>query len=338
MIRRDNSFDIIRHIAAYMVLISHQFRLSGGSEPLFLQWNTYGAVAVSIFFCLSGFLMPKSFISSGNFIEFIRKRCLRIFPGLLACSVLMYFFVAFFFNKNDATAYLFSSHPFINTVRNTVFMQEYVNGVFADYFYPNVINGSLWTLPIEFACYLIIGLALSISSRWIGPALLLITCILATIIFNFYPDPYTYYSIPFKSLSLFGIPFFLGALLSMTTESWIKYKNQILFASIILLIAIANKPEIQIIAPLCLSVITIIIGITFKDRFIKGKFDISYGVYIYAFPVQQVVINNITDKLFASTVICILITTILAIASYFLVEKPFLKRKEISLSIYGKAA
>lgn len=324
---RSNSFDIIRHFAAYMVLFSHHFRLSGHHEPIFIRWDSYGAVAVAIFFCLSGFLMPKSFKSSGSFIEFMRKRCLRIFPALFMCSVIMYLFVAVAFNGSDIYGYLFSPQPFINTLRNTFFMQSYVNGVFSDYFYPDVINGSLWTLPIEFSCYLIIGLALSISLTWVGPALLLVTCIISTIIFNFYPDNYTYFSVPFKSLSLFGIPFFFGALLSMTTQAWIKYKLQILISALVLLFAMAGKPEVQIAAPLCLSVIIIVFGIGVKDKIINGRIDISYGVYIYAFPVQQIIINNITDRFIPSIVLSILVTTFLAIVSYFYIERPFLRRK-----------
>ncbi|EET0018722.1 TPA: acyltransferase family protein [Escherichia coli] len=334
MSERNNSFDIIRHVAAYMVLFSHHFRLSGDHEPVFLQWDSYGAVAVAIFFCLSGFLMPKSFNSSGSFIEFMRKRCLRIFPALFVCSVVMYLFVAVEFNSNNSYAYLFSSQPYLNIIRNTVFLQSYVDGVFSDYFYPHVINGSLWTLPIEFSCYLIIGLALSISFTWVGPALLLVTCILSTIIFNFYPENYTYFSVPFKSLSLFGMPFFFGALLSMTTESWLKYKKQVFITASLLLIAVTGKPEIQIVAPLCLSVIVIVLGLTIKDRVINGRIDISYGLYIYAFPVQQIIINNITNKFIPSIALSLFVTTLLATVSYYYIEKPFLrrKRKEIIVS------
>jgi len=81
MKHRENSFDLVRHFAAILVFYSHHYALSNRPEPTFPGWDTYGFVAVVIFFTISGYFMPTSFNNSKNFIEFMGKRCRRIFLG-----------------------------------------------------------------------------------------------------------------------------------------------------------------------------------------------------------------------------------------------------------------
>jgi peptidoglycan/LPS O-acetylase OafA/YrhL len=327
MNERNNSFDIIRHIAAYMVLISHHFILSGLSEPVFLKWSTYGTIAVAVFFSISGYFMAESFSRSDNFIEFMVKRCRRIFPALIMCSFVMYFIIGILFNTASPLTYLLSGDAFIKILRNSVFIQEQIPGVFSDFKYKDIINGSLWTLPIEFTCYMIIGCFLSMSNSWKTPAILLCFAIVATIAINYQTDLYTYYAVPFKYLALFMIPFSLGAILSFTKESWWKYRFKLLLISCLMLIATTGKPEIQIIGLICVTLLTIIIGTSINDKIISRKFDISYGVYIYAFPVQQIVINSLTDSFYISMFISLILTTILAAISYRYIESRFLHNR-----------
>lgn len=327
MENRNNSFDIIRLIAAFMVLYSHQFSLSGLQEPIFLKWNSLGYIAVAIFFSISGYFMPKSFGRSDNFIRFIIKRCKRIFPGLFACSIFMYCFIGVIFNTNSISEYLLSGDALTKVIRNSVFIQEQVPGVFSNFKYKEIINGSLWTLPIEFTCYILIGFFLSISNSWKSPAILLLTSVIATIALNYQTDLYAYYSVPFKFLALFMIPFSLGSLLSFTESSWWRYRFKIIAVSFLMLLATNAKPEIQIIGLLCVTTITIISGLSIKDTVINGRFDISYGVYIYAFPVQQIMINLVTHDFYLSLLISSVCTIILSSISYRYVERPFLTRK-----------
>lgn len=104
---RHNSFDIIRHFAAYLVLYSHHFALSGLAEPTVPSWDTYGFVAVAIFFSISGYFMPRSYISSGGFMPFMVKRCRRIFPGLIFCSFIMVYVIGLYFTEQNKIDYIF---------------------------------------------------------------------------------------------------------------------------------------------------------------------------------------------------------------------------------------
>lgn len=327
MAERNNSFDIMRHVAAYTVLISHHFVLSGQSEPLFLMWSTYGTIAVTIFFSISGYLMADSFSGSGNFIEFMIKRCRRIFPGLIMCSFIMYFIIAAFAKTGSAYEYIISGDALNYFLKNSVFLQEPVNRVFSCYLYKDVINGSLATLPMEFLCYILIGLSLSFSKSWKAPTLLLIIAIISTLILNYQTDLYSYYSITFKLFFLFSIPFFLGSILSLTKNAWWARRKEILITSLSFLFILKGRPEIQIFGLLCISFASICVGLMTSDKLIKGKFDISYGIYIYAFPTQQIIINTTGLSFYAGMILSVIITTVLACISYKYIEKPFLKNR-----------
>ncbi len=90
--RDDNRFDILRLIAAWLVLFSHCYPLGGrpGGEPLAstLGIDTLGGVGVSIFFVLSGYLVTLSLERSPSLLEFARRRALRIYPALVVICLL----------------------------------------------------------------------------------------------------------------------------------------------------------------------------------------------------------------------------------------------------------
>ena len=90
--RDNNRFDILRLLAAWLVLFSHCYPLGGraASEPMAstLAIDTLGGVGVTIFFVLSGYLVTLSLERSPNVLEFARRRALRIYPALIAVCLL----------------------------------------------------------------------------------------------------------------------------------------------------------------------------------------------------------------------------------------------------------
>ncbi|MGJ7519669.1 acyltransferase family protein [Variovorax sp. LT1P1] len=84
---RQNNFDGLRLIASLMVLVSHQFVLSGRSEPLAIGRFTYGTLGVLVFFSLSGYLIAGSWLRDPHLFSFTKKRLLRIWPALAVCVV-----------------------------------------------------------------------------------------------------------------------------------------------------------------------------------------------------------------------------------------------------------
>ena len=322
---RDNSFDLIRHFAALLVLFSHHFALSGLKEPTVPLWDTYGFVAVAIFFTISGYFMPQSHTNSDGFSGFMAKRCKRIFPGLIACSFIMVYVIGAIFTTTSVYHYLLSGSQLKTVVMYSAFVGRAIPTVFSDFIYKDAINGSLWTLPVEFLCYLVIGSALSLRHSWKTIMCLLWVACIATATVNVKWTDFAYYGIPMSYAALFGVAFATGALLSMTRDSWMNVRLPMVAISLLMLWLMRGRPEIQVLGTASIAVLTVVTGVSFKDKIINGRFDISYGIYIYAFPIQQIVINRVTGNFWLSMFISAALTIIAGYISYRYVELPFLQ-------------
>lgn len=138
-----NCFDVIRIFAAFLVLYSHHFALSGKMEPSFLGLESYGGLAVVIFFGVSGYLIAQSGMRSGSFISFMEKRVKRIFPALIVCSLILYGIVGLILQTDS----IFSKKTLIAAINLIVLRGADPLSMAQNYIYPNAINGSLWTLP-----------------------------------------------------------------------------------------------------------------------------------------------------------------------------------------------
>jgi peptidoglycan/LPS O-acetylase OafA/YrhL len=296
MTDRKNSFDLIRHLAAFLVLYSHHFPLSGLPEPQVPSWDTYGFVAVAVFFSISGYLMPESFRRSGNFLRFMARRARRIFPALIVCSFLMTYVLGTALTTTPKLEYLTSQWTFDTFLQFALFFGRPIPGVFSDFLFPNAINGSLWTLPVEFACYIIIGVALSLWTSWKMALALLMVTVLGTMYVFGAPVSYQFYAVPLNYLCVFGICFATGALMSMTKDAWLQARLTLVVVSLVWLYLLRGRPEIQVLGSIGIAILTVIVGESFHENLINGRFDISYGFYIYAFPIQQIAINVLTRR------------------------------------------
>ncbi len=323
MSNRNNSFDLIRHFAAYLVLYSYHFALSLLPEPTIPYWNSFGFIGVVTFFSISGFFMPGSYNSSGNFVIFMAKCCRRIFPGLIVCSFVMSYIIGGVFTS-DSLSYLLSSAPLKTSIVFSMLMSRNIPEVFSNFLYKDHLNGSLWSLPVEFACYIIIGIALTYANNLKSVLTLFLLSILATMILTITGWQYSFYSVPIQYLAIFGIAFTGGALMSQTKRHWMPIRLNLVVVSVLLIMILRGPPEMLILGTLSLTMLVIIIGVSFRDKIINGKFDISYGIYIYAFPVQQIVINCVTHEFWLSMSISFIVTSLIAYLSYTFIEKPFL--------------
>ncbi len=172
---KQNAFAFLRIFLALLVIVSHSYALGGfGPDPLAAITDgshNLGEIAVAIFFLLSGFLLTRSGLRSGSIGRFLWHRFLRIFPGYWVCLLLTAFvFSPVFehlkhgaFSADAALAYVggnwtmfhlngFSIAGIMNLFPATI------GGVLNDNPHPSNINGSLWSLPYECACYLVLAL------------------------------------------------------------------------------------------------------------------------------------------------------------------------------------
>ena len=143
---------------AVLVVWSHSFALHEGSEknePLSLLLNgvyNSGNISVMAFFVISGFLVTKSFVSSRSLWRFMGRRVRRIYPGyLVATSICAFVIVPLFSSIRDLSVL-----EITKTLGGNLLLRNYFppSNAFTANPVPNAVNGSLWSIPFEFWCYI----------------------------------------------------------------------------------------------------------------------------------------------------------------------------------------
>lgn len=325
---KTNNFDCIRILAAAAVLFSHHFALTGQSEPSFLGLHSVGGIAVVVFFVISGYLVTSSWYNDPHFLRFSLRRILRIWPALAAVTVLTAYGLGTWVTEIPKDDYIThrATFDYLNILRMRI---HYVlPGVFEHNPYAFGVNGSLWTIPLEVRCYIVlafIGLAGLIKKKNI---LLAITI------------GYIIWFISRSSADITGTihhgrelsAFFLaGAALYVLQPYWENHPRPSI-AILAVLTAITWWAEWKYTAVLIGLPLLIIYFGTRSTPFIRriGRWgDPSYGIYLIAFPIQQTVILYTWPQLGFTGTLCLslLVTTVLAYASWHYIEKQALKFK-----------
>lgn len=327
-----NFINIIRHSAALSVIYIHSFELMKykGFE-LFRDVTSYdvGYVAVNLFFFLSGVLIFKSANNSTNTLDYLFKRFIRIFPPLFVCIILttLVFFiisdVSFneFFSHNDTKDYLL----------NIILIGDYrIPYIFDKLIYPYVANGSLWTLRYEVMFYIITTLFLFVDlkkSKFV---------LYALFSFCLYIYFFTSGNGPsiISNIGRLGSYFFLGSI--STYYSLYNKKIFLLIMNILVILSIIFLPLFKKISLLLLIGLNLKYFLDLhqvnekKEKSKTIKYDISYGIYIYAFPVQQILLRYFEIRnVYVLFIYSTLITTVFAIISWEFLEKRLLRYKYV---------
>jgi len=332
-LRTANNITLLRHFAAFFVLISHSFDLTNNFENEFLRRLTGQSISFSqlgliIFFFLSGFLVTQSLITSINLKQFIWKRFLRIYPALFVVVVLTVFLLGPLFTELPLKDYFLSSQSWSYLLGTTLVRLRFVlPGVF----HGEGVNGSLWTLPVEFRLYLFLALLFIVGL--IKRRALYFTFVVIFIAFaifvlsrNFQGELVTYFA-PYLS---WGMYFLTGSFVFFIKDKLIPdYK--ILILLLVLWYVLRNVTIASTISELiCFSYFTLWLSfktpVVFSDFFKRNDF--SYSMYLYAYPIQQMIIYKHPGIAPLSLMLFTSIALIpCCLASWNLVEKPSLKLK-----------
>src|SRR5215471_14803145 len=165
IIARQNNFDALRFLAAASVIFSHSFLIAEGSQDrewlILLTGNQciLGLTGVFVFFAISGFLVTQSFEQTANPLHYLAKRALRVFPGLFVATVLSAFVLAALVTTLWPSVFLRRPEPYEYVIGNTLLDQtlhELPGVMFVNNPVGLEINGSLWTLRLEFAMYVMV--------------------------------------------------------------------------------------------------------------------------------------------------------------------------------------
>lgn len=338
--RQANNFDLLRILFAWFVIISHSYVLNGdgATDPLFeitQQTFLFSFIGVKGFFIISGYLIFKSMVVSTSIFEYLVKRVLRIFPALavvlLVTLAAVYFIypsnIPPFFNNKEVYAYflgniiLFKPHFFIS-------------GIFSG-LPSSAINGSLWTIEYEFFFYLFILLFFYFrSNKKILKALLLIVVALFLFVRLAFYDwtVQTHFFIPLEPLFDLGPYFLMGSLISCFDFDNIPAKNVIAAILSIVLVASVYCKVGHTVVYFTLPFLVIYVGkqtsklATWLHNTLG---DPSYGIYLYAFPLQQLLIYWYRP----STLVLFIASTIGAFVFGYL-SWIFIEKKALALKQY----
>jgi peptidoglycan/LPS O-acetylase OafA/YrhL len=322
-----NNFDSVRLAAALAVLVSHQYALHAQPEPLVFHYQTLGGYAVMVFFAISGYLITSSWSHDPNIWCFSARRLLRIWPGLICTVLLCGLVLGPLVTDVSVGSYLSdpTTHRFFGTLLFHV--SPFLPGVFPHSPLAYIPNGVLWTIPIELRCYgylAILGLIGVLRYRWIMLALLL------GLSFWYYGVHDAEAVFERTHQHLFEVEyatfFFSGSCLYLFRDFWQGRKRKLIgLAVAAALSCIAFGAGHQLIAAFLLTpYLVIVFGSSSLPVFHRfGRFgDMSYGVYIYAFPVQQTVIWLTPSlNIYQHFALAIPLTLACAWLSWHLVEK-----------------
>ena len=360
---RSNNFNMIRLFMALGVLYNHSFVLfdDNGKKDAVKYIFTYfdtGSLSVSVFFFISGMLLTQSYFKTRNQLKFILKRLLRIFPGLLVCLFFTVLIVGpintivplkQYFLERGTGRYLYNIF-----LSNEIFFFE-LPGCFITNKLPYVVNGSLWTLPYELICYIFLFFILVLSGLLKSSRHSTIKKVLMLFLFLFFAayllnGNYLLHRIVglitgFKagasqgnnSLPLF-LFFFVGSL-CYSLRKKIKL-NFYYFVALCILLVVAHFFSIPLVFFL-LEVMTICYGTlvwagTRSLNRYNFKVDPSYGVYLYAWPVQQTFARFLHVSAYESLLYTIPVVVGLGWISYLFIERPAMDSIKIIYSRWLK--
>jgi peptidoglycan/LPS O-acetylase OafA/YrhL len=329
MAARDNNFDALRSFAATAVIFSHSFLIAEGTEahePLILltgRQSILGLAGVFVFFAISGFLVTQSFETSGSALRYLAKRSLRIFPGLFAALLISAFVLGPLVTTLPLADYFRGPEVYGYVVGNVLLnltIHELPGVLFVDNPVGLEINGSLWTLRYEFMMYLMV-LALGVLHLLRLPVLLGVLGVgLACLQLSH-----------LAFLGTFGwlLAFFaIGMVLYKLRGTWVFDGRIALVALAGLVLSVPLRQFIQLF-PLCGGYLAIYLAL---DRRLPSlpatRFgDLSYGLYIYGWPTQAMVmhVSGGTATWWQLFLISLPLALAAAWLSWRLVEQPALR-------------
>ncbi len=337
--RFENNFDFLRLFAALCITFTHSFGLLGliSEDPLALITGKYhfAFIGLSIFFCISGFLITKSTTTSRNIVNFAWKRFLRIQPLLIVVTLLSIFLIGPLFTQLDIKSYFTqpATWSYLRNIFPPTGIQYPLPGVFDGNTEQNSVNGSLWTLVLEERFYIVsmIVFFFSIQRRrffyLFFVALYNVFCFTNAFLWHFSDMGIFQGIIAFYALLFFnsGLLYHLGIDFNKTK------KGLLLILSAIFLILSAQSPDRSLLM-VCIIPVFIVQLAHLKGALNKTAIygDFTYGIYIFSFPVQQCIIALTGGRInpYPLFFMTILITLPLAILSWHLLEKKMLMLKE----------
>jgi peptidoglycan/LPS O-acetylase OafA/YrhL len=333
-LKRGNAFDAVRLLLASLVVLEHSYFLADGGpwrEPLYRLTHgqvQFGEFAVFMFFTVSGFLVTRSGMTS-TLDRYALKRILRIVPGFLVASLVGILIVG-----------PLSAGPGYFAAQNWKLVAGALLGlkqVAAAGAFPtnplHLVHGALWTVRYEFDCYILIGLLATLGLLKGRTALITFLVLAAMVAVSQLVSPpvidhgigYILISSPDQWGRLFPF-FFVGSAIYLWREH--IPKSPWLLGAAILWLAVASQACGFYWALLfggSYAVLYAALTLKWEARIGGVHTDLSYGVYLYSWPVQQLIIARLAPGPLATFATALPLTLAVAWLSWTFIEAPALK-------------
>jgi peptidoglycan/LPS O-acetylase OafA/YrhL len=345
---RNNALNAWRLAMATGVILCHSWPLTGRHVTFPPAHQLLRDVWVDGFFAISGFLITWSWFRHPRVRDYFVARGLRILPGLWVCLAVTAFVIApaaVAIQGGSAASLLFSRAPFEYVLGNSavIVLKQDIGGTPSGIPWPGQWDGSLWTLIFEVFCYIavaVFGVIGLLRRRWFIPTALALALFWSAVLPpvsglieeprtpDKHIDPAMVMAVLQGVTARFAVMFLAGALLYQY-RSVIPARWSLVALSIVIVLAASWLPNYRLLGAIPLAYAIIVSGALIHNRRLNLRTDLSYGVYIYAWPVQQFLIICGLAFLnpFVFAIVAALATVPLAALSWFAVEKPALALK-----------
>lgn len=342
---KTNALNVVRLILAVMVIHSHSWFLLPDLEgrEIVSQLTdgelNCGGLAVNLFFALSGYLVSASWVRQNSLPGFLIRRALRIYPAFIVVCLWQAFLIVPLSLATTAAipslAELVRLIPAIVSLGGTGDFIAPTLKPFPNSIAPGEINGSLWTIRYEFLCYLALGFLGTVSAlrhRWIRLPIfagLLIG-------YAFWPDwdlaPFAADLLgPWKQWARLAVHFFAGVILYCEKGVLPANGVTVASASVLVCLSLAGPAFLQrLFGPLLLS--WLLFHAAYRPESLRFnhylRMDVSFGLYLYGFPVQQILLqfaSHLKWSVWEFTIASVMLTLPFAVASWVLIERRFLR-------------
>ncbi len=318
----------IKFFAAILVIFSHAFSLSQNKCDIFEKYNkgvaSFGALAVAILFAISGYYIMKSLDKKGS-KGFVKKRVLRLIPSLFIVVLLCILILGLFFSDISVISYITD----INTYKyllNIIFIPIHnLPGVFEHNIYGTTVNGALWTMMVQFLCYMYVYIAYTLKiandrNKNIYLILSIVFGVLGLFVFKY---------LKLSMLVAMIRPFLCFVFGGYLYYSNLNNKKYFIYCIILSLICLYINDYFTINLLLIVGINYIILYLcnnnTFKvdNKYLNMITLSSYELYLVGFPIQQsiVAINGGSMNIYCNFIIATLVSIPISIIVRLLSEK-----------------
>ncbi len=349
---KNNALDFLRLFLSLAVVYAHSWHgkeselgwqnpVIVGRSDMYRDIIPLGQLVVYGFFIISGFLITASWVRSPKITDYLSKRFLRIYPAFFVCIVMSSFFfipVVYLLQKNTLNGFgskyfVESFHYVIDNMQITMNRNLGYNELFVGKSMKET-NGPLWSLIFEVKAYLLIVI-LGLIGVFKRSFFILIPTLLTWLIYSFavyHPNFQSILNSAFGDYKIFPLfTYFLVGSVFYIFEKKIIWDWKIAFGFLIILMTSTFYDYFSLIAPICMTYLIIFISMIIPIRNLSKKIgDLSYGVYIYSWPIQlclNAIDFNARFGFFTYFLVSAVLSLFAGFVSWNLVEKRFLALK-----------